>query len=78
MSVKIDCTRTVSDFCLSKWLFDILPSGTYYLILATQWNGPKEEAPQILLVRECENGKFSGMSIEDPTTGIFIKNLSLW
>ncbi len=68
MSVKIDDTRIVSNFCLARWLFEVLPSGTYYLTLSAQWNGGREEKPQILLVREDEGRKLSGMTIEDPTS----------
>lgn len=67
MAVKIDDTRRVSNFCLSQWLFEMLPAGTYYLTLAVQWNGPQAEKPHILFVRECDDGRLSGMSIEEPT-----------
>lgn len=67
MAVKIGC-RHVTDFCLADWLFEVLPAGTYYLTLSTSWNGPKEGATQIMLIREREDGRLSGMTIEDPTS----------
>ncbi|MFA6552612.1 MAG: hypothetical protein WCT19_03895 [Candidatus Paceibacterota bacterium] len=68
MKDKIDFVRTVANWCLGDWLFDMLPAGTYYLTLTTQWNGPEAEKPQMGFIREELDGHLSGMTIEGPTS----------
>ena len=42
MAVKLGEGKVVSNWCLADELFKWLPSGTYYLILVTPWDGPRE------------------------------------